>query len=82
VSVFTPDGATATADGEFTVESYSPEFTRPTVTMQMLEASAVPVGPDARARPGRPLHASAWPYIAIVLLIAVEWVLRRRWGLR
>ncbi|MGH7552342.1 MAG: hypothetical protein ACREMQ_04875 [Longimicrobiales bacterium] len=82
VSVFTPDGATATADGEFTVESYSPEFTRPTVTMQMLEAGAVPVGPDARGRSGRPLHASAWPYIAIVLLIAVEWVFRRRWGLR
>jgi hypothetical protein len=82
VSVFTPDGATTAADGEFTVESYSPEFTRPTVTMQMLEASAVPVGPDARGRSGRPLHASAWPYIAIVLLIAAEWVLRRRWGLR
>jgi hypothetical protein len=72
----------ATAEGEITVESYSPEYTRPPVTLAMMEAAAVPVGPDTRARPGRPLHASAWPYVVIVLLIAAEWVLRRRWGLR
>jgi hypothetical protein len=70
------------AEGEITVESYSPEFTRPRVTLEMLEAGAVPVGPDMRLRPGRPLHTAAWPYVLIVLLVAAEWVLRRRWGLR
>ncbi len=82
IGAFSRDAAATTADGEITVESYSPDFIRPTVTMQMLEAGAVPVGDDARARQGRPLHASTWPYLAIVVLIALEWVLRRRWGLR
>lgn len=72
----------AAAEGEITVESYSPEFTRPIVTLESLVRTDVPVGPDARRAPARPLHATAWPYVLILLLIALEWILRRRWGLR
>jgi hypothetical protein len=77
------DGAVA-ADGEgpLTVERFSPEFTRVGAAPARLEAGIVPVGPGAGALPGRPLHASAWPYILLIVLIATEWVLRRRWGLR
>jgi hypothetical protein len=82
VTAYAEGAEVATSEGNLTVESYSPEFTRPVVTLQMLEASAVPVGPGSRGTPGRPLHSSAWPYVLIVLLIAAEWVLRRRWGLR
>lgn len=76
------DDSAGQAEGEITVESYSPEFTRPTVTLDSLVRSDVAVGPEARRAPARPLHASAWPYVLILLLIALEWVLRRRWGLR
>jgi hypothetical protein len=72
----------AEAEGELTVERYSPEFSRPAVDVDQLEAGVVPVGAGARALPGRPLHAAAWPYVLLVLLVAAEWVLRRRWGLR
>lgn len=73
---------TGRAEGRITVESYSPDFTRSPVTLAALVTDNVPVGPDARRAPGRPLHASAWPYVLILLLLASEWVLRRRWGLR
>jgi hypothetical protein len=74
--------AVAEADGELTIEGYSAEFGRATVDLAQLEAGVVPVGAGARALPGRPLHAAAWPYVLLVLLVAAEWVLRRRWGLR
>ncbi len=66
--------------GGFTVASRSPEFTRPPVALE-LES-----GDDSaeRAEPGsgRPLRALPGPWILLVLLLAAEWVLRRRWGLR
>lgn len=74
--------------GPFTVERYSPEFTRPTGDLEELagterDAGGVADGSDsAVARTGRPLRASAWPYVLLVLLLCVEWALRRRWGLR
>jgi hypothetical protein len=52
------------------------------VTPEALEAAAIGVGPDRTERPGRPLHTVPWPYVLIVLLLAAEWVLRRRWGVR
>jgi hypothetical protein len=77
------DGATvAEGDGPLTVERYSPEFTRADGGPAQLESGIVPVGPSAGALPGRPLHAAGWPYIVLIVLIATEWVLRRRWGLR
>jgi hypothetical protein len=68
--------------GEFTVERYSPEFTRPPVELAALRAPAGTVREAAVRRGGTPLHATAWPYVLLVLLLAAEWVLRRRWGLR
>jgi hypothetical protein len=76
------EGTIAEAEGEISVERWSPELARPALPLEQLEAAAVPVGPGARSRSGRPLHATPWPYAVIITLIAIEWVLRRRWGLR
>jgi hypothetical protein len=75
-------GTTMTSSGEFTVETYSPEFARP--------SSAIPAGGNSNSvralradmRNTKPLHASWIPYALLVLLLAAEWILRRRWGLR
>lgn len=77
------DGDTirASAEGEITVETWSPDFVRPAVALEEVEASARPVG-RAGAGPTRPLHATPWPYALILILLAAEWILRRRWGLR
>ncbi len=75
--------AVARGSGELAVESYAPELTRASVAAA--ELSAEPggrAGEQGGAASGRPLHASPWPYVALVLLLSVEWVLRRRWGLR
>ncbi|HET9984679.1 MAG TPA: VWA domain-containing protein [Longimicrobiales bacterium] len=73
----------ASADGAFTVESYSPEFIRPLVASGALRAAGTGLGPEEPAHgQGRPIHATPIPYILILLLLSTEWVLRRRWGLR
>lgn len=72
-------GALATGAGELTVESFSREFTRLPVA---LEAAEGETDGTRRAGSGRPLRASVWPYALVVLLLCMEWVLRRRWGLR
>lgn len=76
-------GAPVAAEGEFTVESYSPEFVRAAADVARLAA----VGDGARRRPGgrvpgEPLHTMPWPYLLLAALVSTEWVLRRRWGLR
>ncbi|MFO7259650.1 MAG: VWA domain-containing protein [bacterium] len=71
----------AAATGPFTVESYSPEFTRQAVELAGLQA-ARPGGAPPRRRAGEPLHTSPWPYLALAMLVCTEWTLRRRWGLR
>lgn len=70
--------------GPFTVESYTPEFMRPARDLAELNRSAATAtGAEGRARTaGRPLRASVFPFLLITLLLAAEWVLRRRWGLR
>ncbi|MBW3553480.1 MAG: hypothetical protein KY466_08220 [Gemmatimonadetes bacterium] len=73
------DGGTSAAAGELTVESFSREFTRPAVSLEGAQDGSEGA---RRAGSGRPLRASAWPYALVVLLLCVEWVLRRRWGLR
>jgi hypothetical protein len=68
----------AAGAGVVTVESWSPDFTRPTHVL-------VDVAPDRRLRPHatrRPFRTSALPWLALVGLLAAEWILRRRWGLR
>lgn len=77
------DTAQMPAGGEFTVESYSPEFLRAPVEIAELEAaaaeSATTLGGSGATRP---LHTTPWPYLAVVLLVSSEWIFRRRWGLR
>ena len=68
--------------GVLTVERYSPEFARRTADSGSLESGATAVRGGDTARRGTPLHATPYPYVLIVLLLAVEWILRRRWGLR
>ncbi|MBI4545266.1 MAG: hypothetical protein HY703_08730, partial [Gemmatimonadetes bacterium] len=74
----------ARSAGPLTVESYSPEFARPAARLEQLArgTAAAARGVDACGAGGRPLHATAWPYLLLVLLVTTEWVLRRRWGLR
>ena len=67
-------------EGELTVESWSEDFTRPAVNQALLEAAPTALSGPASAR--TPLHASAWPWALLVVLLCAEWVLRRRWGLR
>ncbi len=66
--------------GEITVESFSAEFTRPGVIAALLEAPPTALAASGHAR--TPLHATVWPYLLLIVLLSVEWVLRRRWGLR
>ncbi|MGD8278348.1 MAG: hypothetical protein PVH00_10000 [Gemmatimonadota bacterium] len=74
-------GAPGESAGELTVESASMEFIRPsalaTLSAPLSELRA------AGARAGRrPLHATAWPWFALIALLSAEWFLRRRRGLR
>ena len=71
----------AAAAGPFTVESYSPEFTRQAVELAGLQA-ARPGGVAPRRPGGEPLHTSPWPYLVLAMIVCTEWALRRRWGLR
>jgi hypothetical protein len=76
------DGRTRGGAGELFVEEYSEELSRPYTRLETLRAGE-PVGrAEDRARGLTPLHARPWPWVLIVLLLATEWVLRRRWGLR
>ena len=68
--------------GVMTVEQYSPEFARGRIDAARLESGAQTVRAANGARQGTPLHASPFPYVLIVALLAAEWILRRRWGLR
>ena len=71
-----------TGEGVLTVERYSPEFARSSVDAGRLESGPETVRGSDTARRGTPLHATGYPYVLIVLLLAAEWILRRRWGLR
>lgn len=70
------------AAGLLTIEHYSPEFARGRIEGARLESGASTVRSAGSARRGTPLHAMAFPYVLIVALLAAEWILRRRWGLR
>lgn len=68
-------------DGEITVESYTPEFSRPVAGIQQIRAAGTPLQAEP-ALPSRPLHSTWLPYALLVLLLSLEWILRRGWGLR
>jgi hypothetical protein len=70
------------AAGELTVESYSPEFARARAALADGGAAAEALRAGVRASETRPLHTSWVPYALLLLLLAAEWILRRRWGLR
>jgi hypothetical protein len=71
------------AQGSLTVESWSPEFARPAADLTGNAGAATVVRDGAAARSaGTPLHATPWPWVLVVVLLAAEWILRRRWGLR
>jgi hypothetical protein len=71
------------AAGRMTVESWSADFVRPAVDPSTAGAgSAIVRGGEAVRRTGTPLHTLPWPYVLLVVLLATEWILRRRWGLR
>jgi hypothetical protein len=80
-TAFTGDSA-VTGQGPLTVETFSAEFARRTTDLAELHGAGMPVRDAPVRRAGTPLHATAWPYALIVLLLAAEWILRRRWGLR
>ena len=70
------------ANGMLTIERYSPELGRRVVEMPDLEARGSLVRTDGGRRSGTPLHAVPHPYVVLLALLAAEWILRRRWGLR
>jgi hypothetical protein len=76
------NGTVTESAGPLTVERFSPEFAMPRVDMAALQTPPAAVRTETDRRGGTPLHATAYPYILIVLLLATEWILRRRWGLR
>jgi hypothetical protein len=71
------------AEGLLTIERYSPELARPGGPVVARDAAGTLVRTaDDGDRRGTPLHATAYPYLLVLLLLAAEWILRRRWGLR
>ncbi|MGQ0813218.1 MAG: hypothetical protein ACT4O1_01985 [Gemmatimonadota bacterium] len=74
-------GEIARAHGPLTVESYSPEFMRRVVDLNELKQAPAALAGQSRAA-GRALHTYPWLYVLLILLLCVEWILRRRWGLR
>ncbi|HSJ24364.1 MAG TPA: hypothetical protein VK929_06845 [Longimicrobiales bacterium] len=72
----------ADVEGRLTVERYSPEFWRQPADLAALRAPATAVRDAGQRLGGTPLRATAWPFLAVIVLLAAEWILRRRWGLR
>jgi hypothetical protein len=71
-----------TADGALTIERYSPELDRRVVEIGALKAAGTLVRSEGGPRSGTPLHATPFPYVVLLAVLATEWILRRRWGLR
>lgn len=71
------DTVVGMASGPFSVASFSADYTKPVVPLQREGGGGV-----ARSGSRVPLRAMAWPYLLLLLVLTVEWTLRRRWGLR
>lgn len=72
------DAGAVRANGDLTVESFTREFVRPGARLDDVAGR----GSDALSAGAAPLHTRGAPYLLLVLLLATEWVLRRREGLR
>jgi len=80
-TAFRADSVVTEASGEITAETFSADYVHPRVTIADLESGTVALA-GGRNRGGRPLHALPWTYVLLVGLVSLEWILRRRWGLR
>lgn len=78
------DGGTETgsASGAVTVDTYSSEYARPVRALDGFDVDAASLAVARGGSGARPLRGSVWPYVLLTVLLATEWVLRRRWGLR
>lgn len=69
----------AVAEGRFDVEARTEEM----AFLPRLPEATVPGAPALPGgAPGRPLRTSSFPYLLVLVLLSVEWVARRRAGLR
>jgi hypothetical protein len=83
IAAYSAGKEVARARGPVTVETYSPEFMRRSIDLERLTNPPTALARAAgRAGVGRPLHTYSWLYVVLVALLCVEWILRRRWGLR
>ncbi len=72
-----PGAGPGAVEGVFTVESYTREFARPRAELEPVRAAG-----ERLVAGSRPLHATPFAYVLLLALLAAEWILRRREGLR
>jgi hypothetical protein len=75
----TLSGADGPWRGVLVAEEWTDELRWPRDT---LLAAGVRGGPGAVAAAAAPLRTTPWPWLLAIALLCVEWILRRRWGLR
>lgn len=74
-------GGPVLAEGPFTVQAFTDEMLWPPVEVPP-ERRGEAQGGDGREARARRLHTHPAPYLLAVVILCVEWVLRRRRGLR
>lgn len=76
-----PSRETGESEGRFDVESYTDELAHPPVA-DLETTAGLATGRGAASPGGRPLRTHPLPYLAILALLCMEWIGRRRQGLR
>lgn len=72
---------TPLSDGRFDVTAATAEM-RPAPVLPVPISGAGPALDTEDGRSGRPLRTTGWPYLLVIILLCLEWVGRRRTGLR
>ena len=67
-------------EGRFDVEMISGEMIPPPEEPEGPESTAFTVANDERSE--RPVRTYPWPYLVVITLLCIEWIIRRRTGLR
>ena len=67
-------------EGRFDVEMISGEMIPPPEEPEGPESAAFTVANDERLE--RPVRTYPWPYLVVITLLCIEWIIRRRTGLR